>query len=136
MYFLGNMVTNVSAMSFIHHTHRTTSDPENMQNHILIHPSKHMAYTPLIYQTRMLLAAVNYSITNIIDLRQLSVLKTWLNSTSVLTVVSLAKDSKGKLLQALTKTVVATRQPVSLKFFFFFNFTSSLPLESLGRLTS
>lgn len=75
-----------------------------------------MAYTPLIYQTRMLLAAVNYSITNIIDLRQLSVLKTWLNSTSVLTVVSLAKDSKGKLLQALTKTVVATRQPVSLKF--------------------
>ena len=48
-------------MSFIHTSHRTTSDLENFQNHILMYASKRMAYTPLVYKTRTLLAAIDYN---------------------------------------------------------------------------
>ncbi|XP_063067340.1 uncharacterized protein LOC134458876 [Engraulis encrasicolus] len=40
---------------------RTTSDLENFQNHILMYASKRMAYTPLVYKTRTLLAAIDYN---------------------------------------------------------------------------
>ncbi|XP_063076603.1 uncharacterized protein LOC134466651 isoform X1 [Engraulis encrasicolus] len=40
---------------------RTTSDLENFQNHILMYASKRMSYTPFVYKTRTLLAAIDYN---------------------------------------------------------------------------
>ncbi|KAG1927355.1 hypothetical protein F2P79_024293 [Pimephales promelas] len=43
---------------------RTTSDLESFQNHILLYASKRMSYTPFIYKTRTLLAAIDYNLHN------------------------------------------------------------------------
>ncbi|KAK7130436.1 hypothetical protein R3I93_019927 [Phoxinus phoxinus] len=40
---------------------RTTSDLESFQNHILMYAAKRMSYTPFIYKTRTLLAAIDYN---------------------------------------------------------------------------
>ncbi|XP_056109078.1 uncharacterized protein LOC130086878 [Rhinichthys klamathensis goyatoka] len=40
---------------------RTTSDLESFQNHILMYAAKCMSYTPFIYKTRTLLAAIDYN---------------------------------------------------------------------------
>jgi len=41
--------------------HRTTSDLESFQNHILMYAAKRMSYTPFVYKTRTLLAAIDYN---------------------------------------------------------------------------
>ncbi|XP_062379412.1 uncharacterized protein LOC134067939 [Sardina pilchardus] len=43
---------------------RTTSDLESFQNHILMYCSKRHAYTPFVYRTRTLLAAIDYNLHN------------------------------------------------------------------------
>ncbi|XP_049923334.1 uncharacterized protein LOC126404274 [Epinephelus moara] len=43
---------------------RTTSDLENFQNHILVYAGKRFSYTPAVYRTRTLLAAIDYSCHN------------------------------------------------------------------------
>nr|XP_055049509.1 uncharacterized protein LOC129435004 isoform X2 [Misgurnus anguillicaudatus] len=40
---------------------RTTSDLESFQNHILMYAAKRMAYSPFVYKTRTLLAAIDYN---------------------------------------------------------------------------
>ncbi|XP_041944552.1 uncharacterized protein LOC121706671 [Alosa sapidissima] len=40
---------------------RTTSDLGSFQNHILMYSSKRHAYTPFVYKTRTLLAAIDYN---------------------------------------------------------------------------
>ncbi|KAM4544085.1 uncharacterized protein V3H82_021887 [Fundulus diaphanus] len=40
---------------------RTTSDLESFQNHLLMYSSKRHAYTPFVYKTRTLLAAIDYN---------------------------------------------------------------------------
>ncbi|XP_041944101.1 uncharacterized protein LOC121706417 isoform X2 [Alosa sapidissima] len=43
---------------------RTTSDLESFQNHILLYAAKRMSYTPFVYKTRTLLAAIDYNMHN------------------------------------------------------------------------
>ncbi|XP_061580826.1 uncharacterized protein LOC133446766 [Cololabis saira] len=45
-------------------TFRTTSDLENFQNHILMYAGKRFSYTPAVYHTRTLLAAIDYNCHN------------------------------------------------------------------------
>ncbi|XP_056433452.1 uncharacterized protein LOC130371638 [Gadus chalcogrammus] len=40
---------------------RTTSDLESFQNHVLMYAAKRMGYTPFVYKTRTLLAAIDYN---------------------------------------------------------------------------
>ncbi|KAG5281612.1 hypothetical protein AALO_G00074310, partial [Alosa alosa] len=42
-------------------TFRTTADLENFQNHILMYAGKRFAYSPAVYHTRTLLAAIDYN---------------------------------------------------------------------------
>lgn len=43
---------------------RTTSDLENFQNHILMYAGKRFAYSPPVYKTQTLLAAIDYNYHN------------------------------------------------------------------------
>ncbi|XP_061566781.1 uncharacterized protein LOC133420914 [Cololabis saira] len=45
-------------------TFRTTSDLKNFQNHILMYAGKRYSYTPAVYHTRTLLAAIDYNCHN------------------------------------------------------------------------
>ncbi|KAL0961589.1 hypothetical protein UPYG_G00354770 [Umbra pygmaea] len=40
---------------------RTTSDLKSFQNHILMYAAKRMSYTPFVYKTQTLLAAIDYN---------------------------------------------------------------------------
>ncbi|XP_059902635.1 uncharacterized protein LOC132453705 [Gadus macrocephalus] len=40
---------------------RTTSDLESFQNHVLMYAAKRMGYTPFVYKTQTLLAAIDYN---------------------------------------------------------------------------
>lgn len=49
---------------FVLKLYRTTSDLENFQNHILMYAGKRFSFTPAVYRTRTLLAAIDYNCHN------------------------------------------------------------------------